>query len=271
MYVNYNKMSTKDFNSYNFPYTQEIFLNNVIVNEKVKSSYQSNIKEFTTKQSDIKYIDTNIKITSDVFEVFENNSKMIIKLPPEAINKIIFIKFNIKEPQSCDIGDIRVSINNSTNVLTCKEWKYYNGNTEFTYVLSEKNIDKLEFSFSSGKYTLNDIKMYYLNYEHIKNNYKEVTSAIIDESKTKSNVIYSTVEAVDDGYFVTTIPYDKGFTIKVDDKVQEYEKVNTAFVGFKINKGKHSIEIKYNSPGKTLGNVFSVLGVIIYIIFIRKK
>lgn len=271
MYVSYNKFNVKNFNKYSFPYTQEILLNNVVVSEKTDSNYETNIKEFSIKQSDIKYIDTNIEMSGDVINVSENYSKMIIKLPSEAVNKIIFISLNIERPQSCSIGDMRININNATNVLTCEEWKYYNGNTEFTYTLSDKNTDKLELTFSKGKYNISNLKMYYLDYEDIKNVNKEVTSAVIDNDKTKGDKVVATVNALEDGYFVTTIPYDKGFTVKIDGKKQKYEKVNTAFVGFKISKGEHSIEIKYNSPYKTVGSVMSVVGIILYIVFVRRK
>jgi uncharacterized membrane protein YfhO len=271
MYVSYNKFNVKKFNKYSFPYTQEILLNNVVVSEKTDSNYETNIKEFSIKQSDIKYIDINIEMVGDVINVSENYSKMIIKLPSEAVNKIIFISLNIERPQSCSIGDMRININNATNVLTCEEWKYYNGNTEFTYTLSDKNTDKLELTFSKGKYNISNLKMYYLDYEDIKNVNKEVTSAVIDNDKTKGDKVVATVNALEDGYFVTTIPYDKGFTVKIDGEKQKCEKVNTAFVGFKISKGEHSIEIKYNSPYKTVGSVMSVVGIILYIVFVRRK
>ena len=69
---------------------------------------------------------------------------------------------------------------------------------------------------------------------------------------------------LDNSYFVTSIPYDKGFTIKVDNKVISYEKVDKAFVGFPITKGKHDISIVYTAPGLKYGLIFSITGFIIY-------
>ena len=109
-----------------------------------------------------------------------------------------------------------------------------------------------------------------MDYNDIKDINKKVTKVDID-SKTKGDKIYASVEAEKDGYFVTTLPYDKGFTIKVDNKKIDYEKVNTAYVGFKISKGKHNIVIEYKAPFKTLGLIMSFIGIIVYILLYHKN
>ena len=99
---------------------------------------------------------------------------------------------------------------------------------------------------------------------------KNVTRVNID-NKTIGDKIYANVNVEKDGYFVTTIPYDKGFTIKVDNNKIDYEIVNKAFVGFKINKGYHNVEISYRSPGKLIGIIFSSIGIVIYLIIRKGK
>ena len=51
-----------------------------------------------------------------------------------------------------------------------------------------------------------------------------------------------------DGYFVTSIPFDKGFKITVDNKKIKPLKINKAFLGFKLEEGKHNISIEYIAP-----------------------
>ena len=74
----------------------------------------------------------------------------------------------------------------------------------------------------------------------------------------------------EDGYFVTSIPYDKGFNVTVDGHKQGITKVNKAFVGFKLNKGEHKIVIDYQSPYQKEGIVLSIIGLIGIIILIRR-
>lgn len=264
MYVSYNYYSKKDFNKLSFPYNNEVMLNNVVVNNKTNNVYESKIKETYIKQSDIKYMDTSISMNGNVINVKKNNSKMYIDVPKDALNKILFVSFNL-DSQSCSVGDLSVTINGNINKLTCKEWKYYNGNNTFNYVIGDIS-DKLEVVFQKGVYNISNLKVYYMDYNDIKNVKDKVTKVNISD-KTKGDKIYASVENEKEGYFVTTLPYDKGFTIKVDGKKIDYEKVNTAYVGFKISEGKHDIVIEYRAPFKTIGLIMSALGVIIYICY----
>lgn len=269
MYVSYNYYNKTDFSKKSFPYNNEILLNNVVVNEKTNNEFKTNIKETFIRQSNIKYMDPSIINNGDRITVKKDNSRMLIDVPEVARNKILFVSFNL-EPQSCKVGDLLVNINGNTNKLTCREWKYYNGNITFNYVISGDTSNKVEVTFSKGIYKIDNLKIYYMDYNDIKDVNKKVTKVDID-SKTKGDKIYASVEAEKDGYFVTTLPYDKGFTIKVDNKKIDYEKVNTAYVGFKISKGKHDIVIEYKAPFKTLGLIMSFAGIIVYILFYHKN
>ncbi|MFR3390480.1 MAG: YfhO family protein [[Clostridium] scindens] len=57
-----------------------------------------------------------------------------------------------------------------------------------------------------------------------------------DKKQTKGNQIAGTIQVKEDGYFITTIPYDKNFDITVDGKKTRARKVNTAFLGFPISE-----------------------------------
>ena len=73
-------------------------------------------------------------------------------------------------------------------------------------------------------------------------------------------------------YFTLSIPYDKGFNILVDGKKVEYYIVNKSFIGFKISKGTHEIEIKYKAPYKNFGILVSLFGIILsLLIFINER
>lgn len=269
MYVSYNYYNKTDFSKKSFPYNNEILLNNVVVNEKTNNEFKTSIKETFIRQSDIKYMDPSIINNGDRITVKKDDSRMLIDVPKVARNKILFVSFEL-EPQSCRVGDLLVNINGNTNKLTCREWKYYNGNTTFNYVISGDTSNKVEVTFLKGIYKIDNLKIYYMDYNDIKDINKKVTKVDID-SKTKGDKIYASVEAEKDGYFVTTLPYDKGFTIKVDNKKVDYEKVNTAYVGFKISKGKHNIVIEYKAPFKTVGLIMSFAGIIVYILFYHKN
>ena len=77
-----------------------------------------------------------------------------------------------------------------------------------------------------------------------------------------------------DGYFITRIPYDRGYQILVDHQEVKSEVVNEAFLGCKIKKGKHQIQIKFTPYGYRLGFILSYFGfmvVFIHYLIERKK
>ena len=47
--------------------------------------------------------------------------------------------------------------------------------------------------------------------------------------------------------------------------------VNTSFIGFPIDKGSHNIEIKYKAPFRTIGEIASIIGIILLLIVIYKE
>ena len=266
MYVSYNFMSSNDFNKYSFPYTNEILLKNTIIDSNTFNNYETNIKQIKLNEFKIKEISENININNNEINVLKNKSKIIIDLDDLYKDKILFISFNLESQNR----DLYIDINGVTNKLTNKNWKYYNGNTTFDYVLSEKYRDNLIVTLNKGKYIVDDLKIYYIDYNDIKDINKYVTKVNVSD-KSIGDKIYANVNVNRDGYFVTTIPYDKGFNIMVDNEKIDYEIVNNAFVGFKISKGYHDIKISYRSPGKVIGIILSAIGLCIYIIFIRRS
>ena len=65
-----------------------------------------------------------------------------------------------------------------------------------------------------------------------------------------------------------TIPYDAGFNVLVDGEKREIVKVNHNFIGFKLEKGNHNIELTYNSKGLKEGKIISIIALILTIAYL---
>ena len=263
MYVSSNTYNINNYNKLSFPYNDEVLLNNVITNNGDNKHYNTKIKEVFLRRSDIKYIDTNIKIENNVIYSMKRNSKLIIDVPSDAKGKILFVSFNLSNSQSCSIGDMAISINGNINKKTCSEWKYYNGNESFTYVISDKDLNSVTVEFLKGEYHIDNLRLYYISYDDIKDINKNITKVNID--KIDGDNIYTSVSNIEDGYFVTSLPYDKGYTVLVDGKKVETEIVNKYALGFKLDKGNHNIEISYKSPFKNIGIILSIVGIVLFV------
>jgi len=259
-------MSKSYYEKLQYPYNVEAMLNYVIVDKEVQNSYSTNIEKI-----DLYY---NITDKSEVDIINKQNYLEINALQDSAItldinndldNKILFIKFELIDQNSCSVGDSLISINNVVNKLTCKGWKYNNKNYVFEYTISNKDLDKLNIKFDKGVYKIKNIETYTLDYDLFVKGYNNVDKFNIDTSKTRSDVIEGTINVLEDGYFNLSIPYDKAFSIYVDEEKIDYEKTDLSFIGFKISKGNHNIKIVYTAPTLNISKIISIFGIMLFI------
>lgn len=190
--------------------------------------------------------------------------KLVLDLENTITDNSLIIRFKLNNIPKRSDGDATITINNVSNLLSYN-WRYYNNNEEFNYVISSNNeIDKLELEFSNGIYDIVDIEIY-----QIPNSFFEKDNDIdplkINYEETKDNIIKGNINVSEDGYFLFTIPYDNGFTLYVDGNKTNIEMVNDMFIGFPITKGNHSIELKFESPYSNLGKVVSIISLVTYI------
>lgn len=264
-YSKSNLMSLDEFNKLKYPYNVEAIMNYVVVDKNVKSNYETKIEK-TELEYDYNYENVVINRENNYISIESlNNGKITLDLKNKLTDKILFIRFDMLEANSCSIGDSYISINGVLNKLTCKGWKYNNQNTTFEYTISSKNLDKLSISLAKGKYKISNIETFTISYQDLVNGYSDYNSFEINREQTKGDVIEGTINVTKEGYFNLSVPYDKGFTIYLDNNKINFEKVDTAFIGFKINKGQHNIKIVYEAPAKTISKNISLIGILIFL------
>lgn len=103
-------------------------------------------------------------------------------------------------------------------------------------------------------------------------------------NKLKSNGTYDITEHTDtyfkgeidaatNGYMYTAIPAE-GWTAYVDGKKADTTKLCGAVLGIELEKGKHTVELKYTPPGFIAGIIISLAGLAVLIfmsIFVKKR
>lgn len=200
-----------------------------------------------------------------------------LELPSGLDKDLLLFEMDMTRQATCDEGDLSIKIEQVENKLTCKEWYYQNNNHQFHYVISNhKHKDYLNVWVKKGTYHLKNIKAYRMAPDILNQITSDVVPFQLNKKKSMGDHLEGTIQTKNDSYFVTSIPYDEGFTIKVDGKEIKYEKVNRAFIGFQLEKGKHQITFDYESPMKRAGIVTSVSGFILFLIILvvdgrRKK
>ena len=272
VYATSDSYAEKQFNELQFPATLDTIYNNVIV-ENGHKDYQSKIKNIDLNTS-INYQSNNLKITKidNGYQIdTKNNSKLELNLNTILENKILIIEFDIKDVKYIEKLDTTIKINGIKNKLSSINAAYPNNNTHFTYIISQNEpLDKLQLEFSQGHYNLKNIKTYILDYDVIKNRHNNV-DALKGVYNQDGFVARGEIDVSKDGYLVTSFPYQKGFSVLIDGKEVESECVNTAFLGTKISKGKHDVEIVFNAPMKNIGLCLSFGGLVLFVVQGRKK
>ncbi len=253
-YVSNNYISENDYSNLEVHDKSINLLGNVI------SDKSSNVDLKYLEEVSYEIISTNnAEITEDngCYNVLANSGNNIeISVDSDSY---VFITFEV-EPKNKDFS---ISVNDSVNKLTNKNWKYYNHNETFSYVTNAN--ENLDFEFSKGNYLISDFKIYEIPDEYL---ISDVTDFNVDMNKTKGDYIYGDVNVLEDGMFVLNIPFDENFIIEVDGKKVDYGLVNESFIGFDIDKGNHNIKIEYKNNLKDI-SLYISLSTIISLVIIK--
>ncbi len=170
-------------------------------------------------------------------------------------NQLLVIRFQVDNPKG---SAVEITINGVKNKLSADSAPYPNENYEFTYVWNTgEDLKELEVRVK-GVYSLKDMEIYTADAKSFGHKDVAVPQSTLSGEKN-ANVYAGNVAMKKDGYFVTSFPYREGYEVLVDGKAVEPQLVNTAFVGFPLERGMHSISISYEAPGYRAG-LFVSLG-----------
>lgn len=92
--------------------------------------------------------------------------------------------------------------------------------------------------------------------------------------KQKGTVLKGTITVGEGERIMTSIPYDVGWTVKIDGKKVDVQTYAGTFMTIPCEAGTHTVEMHYASPGVSTGLViafFAVLLAIVYGVLTRKK
>lgn len=246
MYATDRVMTEEEYKKLTFPYNQTAFLEYAVVGEHTESSDQN----IMTAYEPVSLKMANNRTTGGAEQK---------TMQQEGQKQILFLRFRVDNAHPNK--DVAVWINGIRNKLSAKDHVYYNENKIFTYAVPLKDgEDTISVTFGKGKYQLSQVQAYLGSLpERSETLYQSEVQ--VDKKQTKDNVIQGTIQVKNNGWFITSIPYDTHFKMYIDGKETKIQKVNTAFLGCKIRRGKHEVKIIYHAPGTTTGKVLSLIGI----------
>lgn len=237
-------MDEAAFDRLTYPENLDTLTNRTIVPgaEDTSAAYRSQMKSYTLPQN---FLDRNGT---------ERETTLTKELPKPLKDEILLLSFHVDYHGTRDIS---VTINGIRNCLSGSDAPYPNRNTDFTYILSSSDtLTRLNIRFSKGDYRIRDLHAYTLPNAAI--SHPGLVPFSFEQTKGKE-LLHGTLSMEQEGYFVTSFAFSRGYRAYVDGKEVQPVKVNKAFVGFPIKKGVHEIAITFHAPGKLPGAVLTLL------------
>lgn len=257
MYATDRVMTEEEYKKLAFPYNQTAFLEYAVVGEHTESSDQNIMTA---------YAPVSLKMANNRTTGGAEQKTM----QQEGQKQILFLRFRVDNAHPNK--DVAVWINGIRNKLSAKDHVYYNENKIFTYAVPLKDgEDNISVTFGKGKYRLRHVQAY-LGSLPERSELLYQSEIQVDKKQTEDNVIQGTIHVKKDGWFITSIPYDKHFKMFIDGKETKIQKVNTAFLGCKIESGNHEVKIIYHAPGTITGKILSLIGMAGFLsLLVREK
>ncbi len=92
--------------------------------------------------------------------------------------------------------------------------------------------------------------------------YSKLSDEMLEVTSHSDTHISGTITVKDSGTFVTSIPYEKGWSIKVDGKKVDAFGVKDALLACDLDEGTHTIDINYHPYGFYLALPMSIISLI---------
>lgn len=188
-------------------------------------------------------------------------TRLTLPLSGSLENRLLICSFSVTAPSG---DEVTIDINKSRNKLSGKGAPYPNHNDTFTYLLSSNEaLKELDITLYPGDYTLSDLQFWIMDTESWGN---AGIHSISFETQKGNALLTGTASLEEDGYFVTSFPFRKGYEAYVDGQKTAVSQVNQGFVGFPLDAGVHEILLFYTPPGKTTGALISLLSLLLFLL-----
>lgn len=208
------------------------------------------------------------------FNAINNDPQIILPLikgesPSQEIKVSMHITSSIaSEGQLFFGGDNGFSEENS------KTFNYGVGETfyEFTFDYSNVSQLRLDISNAPGLFTISDFKIQFVDNKSL-NDIESLKKNSLSISKYSNDYIRGSIETDSPKKLFMSIPFDKGWSAKVNGEKVGISNINLGFIGIDLFAGKNMVELSYTPPLLITGSVISFISLLflLAIIFLKKR
>jgi uncharacterized membrane protein YfhO len=241
----------------------EVLLSHVVLD----TIEHKNIKPFSKYR-----VLNNLIFTGEMTEVNEENQ--VIFLTPVSEKYIFKISnlgetenLNLKFKITCTSQDkisLYIEKENNEKQLIKEIYLKYGENIE-NLNLDFQNIKNIEFNIEGNNkegLQINELVVSEKDYSSYTEKIQKLKEQPFLIEKFSNSHIKGNIKVQKDGYLFFSIPYDKGWKIKVNGEERKTEKVNVGFLGVELKTGDYEIELIYKVPFLNLGIILMLVGLV---------
>lgn len=152
---------------------------------------------------------------------------------------------------------------------------YYSITSDEYYIIDVGSFEMDEvivtIELSDNEDTNFDFYAYYIDDDTFKDYYNYINSHKLNITKYTEKNIVGNIDTGEDEVVFTSIAYDEGWSVYVDDKKVDTYSIDNSFLSFDCKKGKHKIELIYYPKGMRIGLIISLISLIMTIILCLKN
>lgn len=281
-----------DYVVYENPYALPIAF---MVNDNLKTLQQDNIDnlfDYTGSIFDLMLNkETNVYNKLEVTDIKLNNVEVVNEFGENLYTKIdeekeasiditirsedsnpvyLFFKSNIYEDAVAN--SLNGIVNSYSAEVTSSggaKYSQFTGlgyNIQFIGSYNDGEEIKVKIKLVRSRLTIKEIQVYSCNMNNFEKVYGNLSLNTIENTDYKDGYVKGDVTVTADKTLLyTSIPYDEGWTLKVDGKDHDYIKILNGFIGVDLEEGQHTIEFKYKLPGFKVGLSISIISLIILV------
>lgn len=177
----------------------------------------------------------------------------------------MFLKSNAYESGTVSSNQVRVSIN-GVRKFTAFDSRNYN--VEYIGAFNKGEDIRIEINLNTNKLYLKELQIYSCDVDEFEEVYNNLKENIISDTDYRDGYVKGKISVTEDKTLIyTSIPYDEGWTVKIDDRKVEYVKILDGLIGVDVDteefsEGEHVIELKYKVRGLMVGIVISFLALV---------
>ena len=118
----------------------------------------------------------------------------------------------------------------------------------------------LRMTLANGEAIFSDVLFYSLDSEALAEAYSEISAGGWNLTEHTDTHLKGSVNASKDGYLLTTIPQEPGWTVKVDGEEVETVTLLDSLIGIELKAGEHEIEMRFMPDYLILAVIVELIG-----------